>query len=274
MKQALFVVVAIASATCGQAALTRANSEYLLRSTYKIEGTGSAGAAFVLLEPIPKMTNASAFVLVTAAHVLNAIQGSNAVLWIRSYDGTNYTKESLELNVRTNERPTWIRHQSADVAVMRINFRTSADRSMIHTDVLADDQFLKDFEISPGDEVYVIGFPLNFEGNAGFGIVRSGRIASFPLTPSQRVQTFLLDFQTFPGDSGGPVFMAETRHMEDGSPVTVNVFRVLGLVSQDLSKVEEVSSLTEKTIKQHKLGIAVVVHAELIRETIKMLPLQ
>ena len=37
----------------------------------------------------------------------------------------------------------------------------------------------------------------------------SGRIASYPITPTSKTRTFLLDFEVFEGNSGGPVFLYE-----------------------------------------------------------------
>ena len=44
---------------------------------------------------------------------------------------------------------------------------------------------------------------------AGFPILRSGRVASYPLAPASVFPTFLMDFSVFPGNSGGAVFMAQ-----------------------------------------------------------------
>lgn len=254
------------------ATMIRESTEKLLRCTYKIEGGGSSGAAFVLLEPYLSKTNVYGFLLITAAHVLEGNPTSDALLWTRTYDGTNYHKQPTKLVIRTNGGPVWLRHPSADVAVMRISLRTDADTPALSITALATDDYFRDFQISPADQLRVIGYPLNFEGLAGFGIVRNAPISSFPLSPAKKIQTYLLDFPTFPGNSGGPVFIAETRQLQDGSVNTVNTFRILGLVSLELSQAEAVKSLNETTVRQHKLGLAVVVHSELILDTIALLP--
>ena len=46
----------------------------------------------------------------------------------------------------------------------------------------------------------------------------------------------------------------------------------MGLVSQALSQAEAIKLLSEMTVKQHKLGLAVVVHSELTLDTIALLP--
>jgi hypothetical protein len=156
---------------------------------------------------------------------------------------------------------------------MRISFRNDSDTPELSTSILATDEYFSDMQITPADQLRVIGYPLGFEGLSGFGIVRSAPIASFPLHPAEKIKTYLLDFPVFPGNSGGPVFIAESsRQLRDGAMDSVSTFRIMGLVSQELSQSESVKSLTEMTVRQHRLGLAVVVHSALILETIALLP--
>ena len=67
--------------------------------------------------------------------------------------------------------------------------------------------------------------------------------------------------------------MAESsRQLNDRAVETVSIFKITGLVSQELFQNEAVKSLTETTVRQHKLGLAVVVHSALVIETIALLP--
>src|SRR5216683_1513812 len=72
---------------------------------------------------------------------------------------------------------------------------------------------------------------------------------------------------------GGPVFlMAGTRQSADGLSMSLGRFlSVLGLVSQEQEIKERIQSLTEITERTHRLALAVVVHAQFIRETIDAL---
>jgi len=158
---------------------------------------------------------------------------------------------------------------------MRINLPSDADIQQVFpsTLMLADDKFLTDRKIHPGDEVRILGYPYGFEANdAGFPVLRSGRIASFPLTPTSKVQTFLLDFQVFRGNSGGPVYILERRALNDGDLTTVNVYQILGLVSEEATLNEPVSTLDENSVIRHQLGLGVVVQAQAIKEAIDLLP--
>jgi len=83
--------------------------------------------------------------------------------------------------------------------------------------------------VGPGDEMMALGFPEGLAANeAGFPILRSGRVASYPLMPAKAFPTFLLDFSVYPGNSGGPVFVKRTQ--ADGSS---DVF-VTGMLTQQV----------------------------------------
>ena len=79
----------------------------------------------------------------------------------------------------------------------------SAHRQLQDPGLLADDEMLSLFEANPGEELTALGYPLGAESNsAGFAILRSGKIASYPLLPTEATQKFLFDFAIFPGNSG------------------------------------------------------------------------
>ncbi len=129
------------------------------------------------------------------------------------------------------------------------------------------------FHVHPGDQLFVLGFPYGDEANdAGFPILRSGRIASYPLTPTNLHKTFLLDFEIFKGNSGGPVlFYSETR-VYGGSTHIGSVQFIMGVVSQERELTEKVESLSETVVRKHKLGLAVISQANFVSELINMLP--
>jgi hypothetical protein len=245
----------------------------MVRSTFKVQSGNSVGTAFILLQPVPGRTNSYSYVMVTAAHVLLGMPSSNAVLFIRMKIGDRYDKTPWTFPIRANGTNLWTQHPKADVAAIRIALPQSADIGGISTDFLANDKFLNDFLVHPGDELRVLGYPYAFEANeAGFPILRSGRIASFPLTPTAKTRTFLLDFRVFKGNSGGPVYLLDHRQMEEGAITTINISCLVGLISEEATVTEQLSGLTESTIRTHQLGLGVVIHAQMIKETIELLP--
>lgn len=161
----------------------------------------------------------------------------------------------------------------ADVAAMRLLLPTVSDLGGLPTAILRADKFLEDFRIHPGDEVRVLGFPYGYEANnAGFPVLRSGRIASYPLTPTTNNPTFLIDFRVFPGNSGGPVYISERRAMEEGKLDTVSISGIVGLVSREAKFSETITSLNEQSTRTYQLGLGIIVPARFITETIELLP--
>ena len=125
------------------------------------------------------------------------------------------------------------------------------------------------------EDLITLGFPHGAESSAaGFPILRSGRLASFPLTPAAATKTFMLDFQVFPGNSGGPVFLyAPNRTFnEQNRPMTVQA--ILGLVSREVNLAERTTTPDGevKTTTKAPLKLGVVVHAHFIRELLDRLP--
>ena len=94
-----------------------------------------------------------------------------------------------------------------------------------------------------------------------------GTVASFPLMPITDYKTFLVAANTFGGDSGGPVSVAHSRRSDTHSQRPMVVGLVLGLQRETT---KSVTSVEERTFHR-PLGLAIVVHAEYIRQTVELL---
>ena len=108
----------------------------LMRSTFKIEGPNSIGTAFILGKPMASDPNKGYYVMVTAAHVLNLMQGETATLYLRTKQGETFAKLPLPIRIRNGTQPLWVTHPAADVAVMYVNLPNTADISLISTSLL------------------------------------------------------------------------------------------------------------------------------------------
>jgi hypothetical protein len=69
----------------------------------------------------------------------------------------------------------------------------------------------------------------------------------------------LLDFSVFPGNSGGPVFMAEAARRRPGASEAQEVQFIAGILTQQVE------------LSGERLEIGIVTHARFVRETIAML---
>jgi hypothetical protein len=250
----------------------------LMEATFKIEGPAGPGkttygTVFVMGRPTsdPKTLR---YVLITAAHVLDGIQGDMALLHLRrKVNETDWALAPVPLQIRANGHQLWIKHPSADVAVMYIGLPKELVIPLVSTDLLAGDKEISDYEIHPGDALNVLGYPLGSASNdAGFPVLRSGKIGSYPLLPTAKTGTFLLDFAVFPGNSGGPVYLSESTRTYHGGTHLGNFNFIAGLVSEEKLQTEQLVGIFSAEMHQYQLGLAVIVHASLIRQAIDILP--
>ena len=257
----------------------------LMQSTFKIQSIDlpgqapSLGVVFIMGRPLSRPTadrpNEARYVLITASHVLDGIPGSAAILHLRRKNGQgDWERLPLQLQIRNGAHPLWLKHPSQDIAVMYVALPRDVSIPLASTDLLADDTMLERYEIHPGDTLHCLGFPFGQESNAaGFPVLRSGMIASYPLTPTAKTSTFLFDFPVFQGNSGGPVYMVdENRAFQGNINLGSTTQLILGLVTQETTHVEQLIGQYNAEVHRYPLGLATVVHASFIKEAINMLP--
>jgi hypothetical protein len=214
-------------------------------------------------------------VLITAAHVFDGMPGDIAILNLkRKNNQGDWERLPFPLQIRNNNHPLWVKHPEADVAVMYIGLPDGVSIPLISTELLADDAMLEKFEIHPGDTLRCLGFPFGEESNAaGFPILRSGRIASYPLVPTAKTKTFLFDINVFQGNSGGPVYMVdESRAYQGNTYIGMTTQLIIGLVIQETTHNEQLIGQYNAEAHRYPLGLATVVHASFIKEAMNLLP--
>ncbi|MGD0917329.1 MAG: serine protease [Thermodesulfobacteriota bacterium] len=249
----------------------------LMQSTFMLVGQSKElgkvpfATGFIIGRPLKKKPEVFRFVLVTAAHVFEAFQGQKAVIILRKQkeDGA-YEKVPFEFQILdVSNKPLWVRHpdKEVDVAAMYISLPSEVKFSLIPTQLLGDDAGLEKFEIHPGDELLCLGFPLGVQSPlGGFPILRSGKIASYPLIPAKKIKKFYFDFQIYDGNSGGPVYFIQAGRYYDGSHhLGETIHFIIGLVSAKM----------EATLYNNQpVYLAEIVPAQFILETVNLLPEQ
>ena len=246
----------------------------LMESTFKIQGPArdnpkliSVGTAFFLGRTTKTNPSLSYFALVTARHVLDDIAGGDATIVLRTKqsDGT-FQRTPYTFKIRNGGKDLYVHHSEADVAAMCFTMPMKDPFTLIDMGFLANDDRLKLYEIHPGDELLCLGFPLTTEANdAGFPVLRSGRIASYPLIPTKDIKSFLFDFYVLQGNSGGPVYFTYETRFFGGALRAGGIEGIVGLVSE----------LKYSTIPRHEgelLDLGVIIPASFIIETINLLP--
>ncbi len=237
----------------------------LIHATVQIEqplgdGTRTVGTGFLI--NAPTLDGQPRTVLVTANHVLQRMPGVQARIGYRiaNADGSwSYAPQKVDIR-DADGNPRWTQHPSRDVAAISITAPPEFAKAAIPTDWLAGDDTFASYAVGAGDQMMALGFPRGLSANpAGFPILRSGRVASFPLAPAAAFPTFLLDFTVFPGNSGGPVFMAEGVRRRPGGGESQEVQFIAGLLTQQVE------------LNSERLEIGIVTHARYIRETLSLM---
>jgi V8-like Glu-specific endopeptidase len=240
----------------------------LINATVQLEqplgdGTRTVGTGFLISAPGPDGKPRT--VLITANHVLQKMQLSDARIGYRvsSADGTwSYSPKPVKIREKDGAQ-LWTNHPTRDVAAMVIKAPPEFAKAAIPVSYLAKDDTFDAYQVSAGNEMMALGFPRGLSANsAGFPILRSGRVASYPLGPATSYPTFLLDFSVFPGNSGGPVFISRQQNPTGLTPVSDKAPDpgfIAGLLTQQVE------------LNSERLEIGIVTHAKYIRETIDLL---
>lgn len=245
----------------------------LMRVTFQIAGPlvnrpdrTTFGTVFIIGRPTKADPKISYNVLVTAAHVLDDIGTDTATLTLREPDGKGlYTPFVRTIQIREKGKALYTKHESADVAAMYLPLPQKLGIELLPMAFLVDDKTMTDIELHPGDQVLCLGFPLMASGPGGFPILRSGRLASYPLTPAKTVKALYYDVLLYGGNSGGPAYYSFENRVFAGATHIGIQQGILGLVVQQAN-----SKIPEFADKPLNLGV--IVPAVYIRETIDKLP--
>jgi V8-like Glu-specific endopeptidase len=236
----------------------------LIQATVQVEqplgdGTRTVGTGFLISDPTPDGKPRT--ILVTANHVFRKMPGPIATIGFRFENADGSWKYDPEpLKIRDGDKELWTHHPDRDVAVIAIQAPPAFVKAAIPEGWLANDETFTKTGLTPGDEMLALGFPEGLSANAaGFPILRSGRVASFPLAPSAAFPTFLLDFNVFPGNSGGPVYVDAAPH----GPAPADSKTQGGFIAGMLTQQVELNS--------QNLSIGIVTDAKFVREALQLL---
>ncbi|HKP79441.1 MAG TPA: serine protease [Phenylobacterium sp.] len=243
----------------------------LIHATVQLEqplgdGTRTVGTGFLISTPGPDGQPRT--VLVTANHVLQKMPGQNARIGYRisNPDGSwSYSPQQVKIRDKDGQE-LWTHHPSRDVAAITIKAPPEFAKAALPENYLAADDTFDKEQVTAGDEMMALGFPRGLSANsAGFPILRSGKVASYPVAPAKIFPTFLLDFSVFPGNSGGPVFVSHpvkadgVTQVADKSGERGDTGFIAGLLTQQVE------------LNSERLEIGIVTHAKYVRETIALL---
>jgi hypothetical protein len=250
------------------------------------EGTGFFYGELTENDPDPKKRKYRLF-LVTARHVVDMhvkAQREDPKLpplsaRLNPKDLGAAAQEFIIPSVETGDNHTWFFHPNTaiDVAVVPINGPMLLDKgiSFEHFDsdvVVAPREKMKEIEVSEGDGVFVLGFPMGLSGKQrNYVILRQGAIARIAEMLGNASTTFMLDCFVFPGNSGGPVILKPDMVSIQNTKSNDKAY-LIGMVldTKDYTDVAYSKQTGQpRVLFEENSGLADIIPMDYIDETIK-----
>jgi len=242
-----------AGASSGTAGTSLNATEKMMWSTYPLGTPKGMATGFAIGQRDAKTPGGVALVVVTSVHVLETIGRGPFVVGARVTDAAGEPRLALiRLQPPRGHERFYVRHPVHDLAAFELPIPAEA-RSVVKVPLFLDDKSFaaRGDPLRAGADVSFLGFPDVMPGTSdAFPILRSGKVASYPVGPSNTQGYFLIDADVYPGDSGAPVF----RTGRGGRPVLAGV--ILRRVGRD---------------RRAFSHLAIAVEASAIRETLDLL---
>ncbi len=274
-------------------------SDFLMKMTARIDNQwGGSGTGFWVARLVaPEQYQVF---LVTNKHVIWSSEGQHTkenVDEIRIHfteldeQGGEQRGEISRLMInRADGTPAWREHPDADVDVVAIEATVVGAHSAVANTCLRYEDFLDDqkrqqFDVTAGDDVFVVGYPFSSLGdtspairhcNNNFPLLRRGMISSLigrkledDYAGRQRIlRGFLVDGAVIPGSSGSPVILAQSSTRLIGNSFVLGGLPLLFLGMIAEARLAEVRASSFHAVTYAGLGFAL--DAETIKETIEL----
>ena len=163
-----------------------------------------------------------------------------------------------------------------------INLNPQIEKRWVGYDLIADEAKRKDLDITVGEEVVTIGYPLGLrQGDTNFPLIRQGLIATKigeifrdkVQTPGgglrdRTLRAFLIDGATVPGSSGSPVILKPVIGRIQGNAIVMGAALpvLLGIVAETMYASVQRGAETIPSFA----GLGLAFEVETIRETVEL----
>lgn len=187
-------------------------SEKMMWSTYPLATEKGAATGFVINRRDERVPGGTVPVVFTSAHVLDTLGSGPLIIGFRTTDEEGDAEVSLLAFTPTKlsgKARFYVRHPKHDLAAFALHLPPElAGRAKVPS--CLDEKRLPRHgkSLHSGMEVSFLGYPEVLPGTEGaFPVLRSGRVASYPVGTSQAHGRFVINSDVYPGDSGAPVFI-------------------------------------------------------------------
>ncbi len=216
--------------------------------------------------------------IVTNKHVVR----SQSLLYVRFNNSESVGVKDLLMALEGNGQLLYTAHPLENIDIVAIQIRPQAiiDNKLRLSFMDIDDhaitlQQMKETGVDEGSLVYALGFPMNLVNDSvKTPICRLGcisRIADAFVSPTV-AETFLVDAQTFPGNSGGPIISRPEFLSIEGTPNNTSA-NLIGILSAYIPYRDTlVSQQTHQPImiREENSGLTIVHPVDRIKEVIEL----
>jgi hypothetical protein len=228
--------------------------------------------------------------LVTAKHVLKDKEGHDLKKAYVRVNAKNGDPQFALMELFDNNISRVYTHPdpTVDIAVVPVSpDETILDFKVIPEEMLTTKASFDDLKISEGSDIFFVGLFANFYGeHKNFPIARFGRVAMVPgekipwkdgNNPVQNADLYLLETQTYGGNSGAPVFFYLGMDRTPGQLMLGTEIRLAGVMRGYFNNNDLVKFLQSPTAAipyySQNIGIAAVTPSYLLHEILYSEPL-
>ena len=264
-----------------------------VHATVRVENEwGKGGTGFLVIRKMEK--GQGKVFLVTNKHVIHPeteerekARHLTLFLNVREKDGALAGK-SFQVPLKEDDQKLWREHPNSHVDVLAvditslINSQPNLENRGADYSLFATPQILKDEDITEGEEVLILGYPLGlFHTRIHSPLVRQGIVAT---KIGERIQVrlrsssggplrveipgFLIDASIIPGSSGSPVVLKPVigRKVKDKIEMGTATPYLLGIVSATETAAIRMEGYAFATLA----GLGIAYDASTIQETIEL----
>lgn len=212
--------------------------------------------------------------LVTNKHVFN--NKDRVVLRFNTQEG-EVVQINQSLKFEDGE-PRWLSHEDpqVDLALLSVNAQKLIDNAIkptfIPEDIFVDYSRFEEVGIAPGDDVFVLGFPMGVAGTTqNYACVKAGIVSRSDSEIERENKAFIIDSSIFPGNSGGPVIIKPSAISLKGTKAVKSNY-LIGVVSAYIPYTEKLYSLQTNppsvvSLERENSGLSKCVPVDYIRST-------